>query len=63
MVDKDEKEEDKFDFDSAGEKRGDVSLESARVLTIQPARDDSDFHGRRYLGQDFEQSEVNLCCV
>ena len=42
------KEEDKFEFDAAGEVIGYISLEQARLLAIQHARDNTDFYGPRY---------------
>ena len=37
MANEGEKKQDKFDFDSAGEERGYISLDQARVLAIQHA--------------------------
>ena len=50
MVDEEEegKKEEKFDFDLAGEALGYISLEQARVLAIQHARDNTEFYGRKY---------------
>ena len=49
MVDEEgKKEEQKFDFDSSGEVVGYISLDQARVLAIQHARDNPDFYGPRY---------------
>ena len=42
----DGKQEDKFDFDSAGEALGYISLDQARVLALQHARDNREFYGR-----------------
>ena len=43
--------EDKFDqFTAAGESLGYVTLEQARILAIQHARDNTDFYGRTYGG-------------
>ena len=41
-----EKQEDKFDFNSAGEALGYISLDQARVLALQHARDNREFYGR-----------------
>ena len=46
--DQGEKEEQKFEFDSAGEAVGYITLEQARVLAIQHARDNTDFYGPAY---------------
>ena len=49
MVDDEgKKEEDKVEFDSAGEAVGYISLDQARVLAIRHARDHTEFYGRRY---------------
>ncbi|MCH8207010.1 MAG: carboxypeptidase regulatory-like domain-containing protein, partial [Chloroflexi bacterium] len=48
MVEDEGKKEEKFDFDSAGEVPGYISLEQARVLAIEHARDNTDFYGPRY---------------
>ena len=42
----DGKQEDKFDFDSAGEALGYISLDQARVLALQHARDNREIYGR-----------------
>ena len=44
-----EQDESKLDFDSAGEAVAYISLEQARVLALQHARDNRDFYGR-YAG-------------
>ena len=44
-------EEDKFDqfaFDSSDEALGYISLEQARLVAIQHARDNTEFYGRQY---------------
>ena len=49
MVDEEGKKEDeKLEFDSAGEALGYISLDQARLLAIQHARDHTEFYGRRY---------------
>ena len=48
MVEEEGQKEEKFDFDSAGEAGGYISLEQARVLAIEHARDNTDFYGPRY---------------
>ena len=42
------KEEEKFDFTGEGETLGYISLDSARVLAMEHARDNTGFYGRRY---------------
>ena len=44
------KDEEKFELDSAGESLGYISLEQARLLAIQHARDNRGFYGRAYAG-------------
>ena len=44
------KDEDKVEFDSAGEAIGYISLEQARVLTLRHARENTDFYGGEYSG-------------
>ena len=48
MVDEQEKKDDKFDFDAAGEVVSYVSLDQARVLAIQHTRDNPEFYGPGY---------------
>jgi hypothetical protein len=61
MVDEEDKEEDKKEdlfekedkfeaFTPEGEALGYISLDQARVLAIQHARENTDFYGRRYQG-------------
>ena len=50
--DEDKKDKDTFKFDSAGEERGYISLDQARVLAIRHARDNRDLYGRRYRGRE-----------
>ena len=48
-----EKKEDKTDaFTPEGEALGYISLDQARVRAIEYARDNTDFHGRRYGRQE-----------
>ena len=42
--------EDKFDFDSAGEAVGYISLDQARLLAMQTARDDPGDYGASFQG-------------
>ena len=46
-------EEQKFDFTFTGEVPGYISLDQARVLAIQHARDNTDFYGARFSGITF----------
>jgi hypothetical protein len=48
MADVDNDKEDKTDLDSAGEERGYISQDQARVLAIQHARDNTEFYGSEY---------------
>jgi hypothetical protein len=41
------KEEEKFEFDSAGQAVAYISLDQARVLVLQHARDNREFYGCR----------------
>ena len=42
-----DKQDEKIEFDSAGEVVGYISLDQARVLAIQHARENTEFYGRR----------------
>ena len=48
--DEQKKEEEKFDFTSEGEAFGYISLDQARVLAVQHARENTGFYGLRYAG-------------
>ena len=48
----DKKDEEKFELDSAGQALGYISLDQARVLALQYARDNREFYGRRYAQRD-----------
>ena len=50
VAEEEEKKEDKFDFDPAGETMGYVSLKQARVLAMRTARDDPGNYGARFAG-------------
>ena len=47
-VNEGDKEEEKFEFDAAGEGVGYISLEEARIQAIEHARDNPGYYGRRY---------------
>ena len=49
---RDNKEEGKLDFDSAGQAIGYISLDQARVVALRHARDNREFYGRRYSRGD-----------
>ena len=49
----DKQEQDKFDFDRRGEAPAWISMDQARVLAIQHARDNTSFYGPRYTGMNF----------
>ena len=57
-VNEGDKEEEKFEFDSAGEALGYISLDQARVLALRHARDNRDFYGR-YATTDLVWEELN----
>ena len=46
------KEEEKFELDSTGEALGYISLDQARVLAMEHARDNRDFYGRPYASRE-----------
>ena len=49
MVEDESSKQDKFDpFTSEGEARGYISLEQAKVLAIEHARDNPGFYGSQY---------------
>ncbi|MCH7606689.1 MAG: hypothetical protein IH962_06000, partial [Chloroflexi bacterium] len=52
------KEEEQFDFDSAGEALGYITLEQARIVAIRHARENRDFYGRRFARRDMIWEEV-----
>ena len=48
--DQDKKEEEKFEFDAAGESLGYISLDQARLLAMQTARETPGEYGSQYQG-------------
>ena len=50
--DEEKKEEEKFEFTSEGEAVGYISLDQARVLAIEHARDNLEFYGSDYANQE-----------
>ena len=53
------KEEEKFEFDAAGQALGYISLDQARVLAIEHARDNPEFYGRRYSRVDLVREVIS----
>ena len=47
----DESKKEDFEFTPEGEALGYISLDQARVLAVEFARDNTDFYGRRYRGR------------
>ena len=47
-----EKKEEKFEFDAAGQSVEYISLDQARVLAMEYARDNQEFYGRRYASRE-----------
>ena len=52
VEDEGKKEEDKLEFDSTGAAIGYISLDQARVLAMEHARDNREFYGRRYSSRE-----------
>ena len=48
----DKRDDEKLEFDSAGQAVAYISLDQARVLALQHARDNREFYGRRYAQRD-----------
>ena len=55
----DEAQEDNFEFDSAGQVMGYISLDQARVLALRYARDNQDFYGSRYARRELAWEEIS----
>ena len=53
------KEEEKLEFDSTGQAVAYISLDQARVLALQHARDNREFYGRSYAQRDLVWEELN----
>ena len=49
----------KVELDSTGQAAAYISLEQARVLALQHARDNRDVYGRRYAQRDLVWEELN----
>ena len=56
VADSDKEDEVKLEFDSAGQAIAYISLDQARVLALQHARDNREFYGR-YAGQELVWAE------
>ena len=57
--DQEKKEEEKVEFDSTGQAIGYISLDQARVLAMEHARDNRDFHGRGYARRELVWEELS----
>ena len=53
------KEEEKFEFDAAGQALEYISLDQARVLAIQHAQQNTEFYGRRYARRELVWEELS----
>ena len=54
---------DKFDFNLAGEAPGYISLEQARLLAMQTARDDPGNYGRRFASMRMVYQPVEVAPI
>ena len=52
-------QEEKFEFDAAGEALGYISLDQARVLALRHARDHQDFYGPRHASVELTWDELS----
>ena len=52
VEDEGKNDEKKFEFDSAGQAIAYISLDQARVLAMEHARDNRDFYGRGYARRE-----------
>ena len=59
VEDGDKKDDEKLEFDSTGQAVAYISLDQARVLALQHARDNRDVYGRRYAQRDLVWEELN----
>ena len=55
----DKKDEEKLEFDSAGQPLGYISLDQARVLAMRTARENTGFYGEVYGQQDLVWNELS----
>ena len=55
----DKKDDEKVELDSTGQAVAYKSLDQARVLVLQHARDNRDVYGRRYAQRDLVWEELN----
>ena len=53
------KDDEKVELDSTGQAVSYISLDQARVLALQHARDNRDVYGRRYAQRDLVWEELN----
>ena len=59
VEDEGKKDEEKLEFDSTGQAVAYISLDQARVLAMEHARDNQDFYRRRYAHRDLVWVELN----
>jgi hypothetical protein len=59
MAEEEGKKEDQFGFTREGEALGYISLDQARVLAMEHARDNQSFYGHRYANRDFAWEEIS----
>ena len=57
-ADPEKKDDDKPEIDSMGQAIGYISLDQARALALQYARDNRDFYGRRYASRELVGEEL-----
>ena len=55
----DKKEEEKIELDSTGQPLAYISLDQARVLAMEHARDNTGFYGRRYRRRELAWEMVS----
>ena len=58
VEDQDKQDDEKLDFDSAGQALGYISLDQARVLALQHARDNREFYGK-YADREITWEELS----
>ena len=59
LKDEGKKDEEKLEFTPEGETLGYISLDQARVLAMEHARDNRDFYGRRYARRELAWEVVS----
>ena len=58
MLEEEGKKEDQFGFTPEGERLGYISLDQARVLAMEHARDNREFYGPRYTNRELVWEEL-----